>query len=448
MSGFRNVVFPLVVIRSGAPNTGLFVYNGNPAKGKLIAQIVAPGVIQDPFGNAVSAVLNIGIWSAAGVLLQHFGIDQNGIVNIAGPDGVTRVMINNGTGGTGPDIRFFNDFGAVILVVDPSRGGTFQYQDNNSAVQGVLIGAQVGKNTTDPINGTAVGAGITIIDPAFGDTLTAVGANISWGQVAFTAAAMDVANVGSTNQGPFRSIAAPEQTQTGHVVQRWYGTSPDGTRAAGTVISLTDPPSRATPELVEIQGTAALANATAPASLSGYAKPFAASSQLRVIDGADGNNYATQRQSLHITADQTINSTSPAIIGANSTSLSFPMAANRSYRFRAVIYWTQGATQAQQAFRLIGTGGLALGNMRVSVIQTQQSTAGATVFGDVLATLNADNAVVGASGFGAGANITTIFDGVITPAVAGTLNLEARCVTSSADTYTIRSWSFAEIMPE
>lgn len=317
---WNNLVFPLLIVtpQSGTP-TGLFVYNGSTAKGNLIAQIVAPGTVTDPVGDTVNAVLNVGKWSPAGAFLQHFGVDANGNVYVVDSTNTTRILIANGGNlvwaQAEPAIVFYNSSGAVIQVVDPQRGGNFQYQDNNSAVQGVLIGAQVGKNTTDPINGTGVGAGITIIDPAFGDILTAVGANISWSQVPFTVTAKDAANTGATNQGPFRSLAAPEQGQAGHVVQRWYGTSVDGTRAAGTVISTTDPPTRTTPELLEVQGTAAVQNASVPASLSGWAKPFAQSGALNVVDGTDGNTYDTQSNTVFVGgAGFTINSTSPQTI--------------------------------------------------------------------------------------------------------------------------------------
>jgi len=45
---------PLIVITSGAPNTGFFVYNGTPALGNPpVFSVTAPGVTTDPYGNTV-----------------------------------------------------------------------------------------------------------------------------------------------------------------------------------------------------------------------------------------------------------------------------------------------------------------------------------------------------------------------------------------------------------
>lgn len=69
------VVIANQVIIEGS-NDGLFVYNGAPALGNLIASIAAtPGT--DPYGNVYNAVFNIGNQQAA-----HFGVDNNGNVYI------------------------------------------------------------------------------------------------------------------------------------------------------------------------------------------------------------------------------------------------------------------------------------------------------------------------------------------------------------------------------
>lgn len=250
--------FNSLTVRNGTVISGVFLMYSSaiPAKGNLIMAFAPVSGGTDPVGNVYAQGFNWGTWDpASGQMKQHFGLDSSGRVFISGPDGVIRIQIDNGSFGTGPDIRFFNDFGAVIMVVDPSRGGVYQYQDNNSAVQGTLIGYSGGKNSTDPVNGTTVSAGVNLIDPVFGDFIQIVGASIIWGVAStLTKTAGDSVSTGATNQGPSRNIAAPEQTQAGHVVQRWYGTSPDGTRAAGTVISLTDPPTRSTGDLLEVQG--------------------------------------------------------------------------------------------------------------------------------------------------------------------------------------------------
>ena len=273
--GFQNTgeVIAEVVIIKGTTG-GLFIYNGNPQLGNPpILAAVPPGVHFDPFGNPVNSVLNIGNFSAA-----HAGFDQYGDFFLV--DGLDNHRMIMATGGApfnqpgmavnDPCIIFYNEFGAITLVVDPQAGGTFQYQDNNSGVQGPLIGAQIGKNTTDPVTSQTLTGGINVLDPVFGDTLSIIGANINWALPSFTKSANDTINQGSGATSPFRHIGAPEQSQTGHAVMRLYGTSVDGTVPAGVIISTTDPPVRAGASLLELQGGAILLNlATSPASVAG-----------------------------------------------------------------------------------------------------------------------------------------------------------------------------------
>lgn len=256
----QNIIAQIIVIEGSGD--GLFIYNGTAELGNPpILAAVAPGVTEDPFGNTVKAVLNIGNFSAS-----HIGWDADGNQYLSGPDGNTRIFMANGSIPTGPNnnmdpaIWFFNDFGAAVLVVDPSAGGTFQYEDLGSATQGGLIGAQQGKTSSvnDPVNNQTVPPGILLIDPVFGDQVQIVGGNINWSLPAFSKDANDTINQGSGSTSPYRHIAAPEQGQAGHIVQRWYGTSVNGTVPPGSVISSTDPPVRSTSEMFEIQGSAVL----------------------------------------------------------------------------------------------------------------------------------------------------------------------------------------------
>jgi hypothetical protein len=310
--GWQTNIFPLLIITSGSGFTGLFIYSPGPGKGNLIASFAAQAGT-DPYGNAYATGFNIGIWSAVtGSQAQHFGIDNQGRVYIVGPDGVTRVQINNGTAGVGPDIRFFNDFGAVILVVDPNAGGVFQYQDLGSAAQGVLVGAFLSKNAIDPVLGGSVGAGINVIDPAFGDSLAVVGANVSFRQALFTSNAIQTANTGAGATRPFFHAAAPEQGHAGHAVQRWYGTSADGTVAGGSVISLTDPPVPVVPgALLEVQGRLALTEIAVPVA-AGAPQLFGNTGgnvgAVSDTTSGDGNTYDVGHLILRLAASVSINS--------------------------------------------------------------------------------------------------------------------------------------------
>jgi hypothetical protein len=82
--GWRQVavIAPLVIIESGKPSTGLFIYNGKPGLGNPpVLAAVAPGVTTDPFGNPLPLVggsppvLDVGNLAAGGA---RIGIDQFG----------------------------------------------------------------------------------------------------------------------------------------------------------------------------------------------------------------------------------------------------------------------------------------------------------------------------------------------------------------------------------
>lgn len=331
----------------------LLLYTLPAAEGNLFFA-ASPMATSDPFGDVIPQGFNIGKWSAAGALQQHFGVDTSGRVYIAGPDGVTRIQINNGTGGVGPDVRFFNDFGAVILCIDPSAGGTFTYQDTGSATQGVLIGAQASKNFTDPIDGTTGSAGVDLIDPVFGDTITVLGANISFGQVAFTTKANVTANAGSGATNPFWGVTAPEQGHVGHSVLRVMGTSADGTVGPGVIISNTDPPVRALNNLLELQGSLGMLGVTAPPTPpAGNGTAFVdGSGLLRYLSGLAGDTNLYYVPHLIATASatpQTISSTSATAI----TGCALPVGIGK-YAFRARITYDGGTAAGTAQFGFSG----------------------------------------------------------------------------------------------
>ena len=117
-------IFPLLIIVSGEPHTGLFVYNGAPAKGSLVFAVTAPGVTSDPVGNSIpsSGVLNAGTWNASGVLTSHFGINNAGDTFLANSAGLTVVHEASADG----SIRFYNasgeGVGNLIASIAPATG--------------------------------------------------------------------------------------------------------------------------------------------------------------------------------------------------------------------------------------------------------------------------------------------------------------------------------------
>jgi hypothetical protein len=71
-------------------SSGVFFYNGAGSLGNApIFSVVAPGVTLDPFGNTVSAVMDIG--SLAGA---HVAFDASGVQYLADSTGTTRIMLD------------------------------------------------------------------------------------------------------------------------------------------------------------------------------------------------------------------------------------------------------------------------------------------------------------------------------------------------------------------
>ena len=67
-----------VVISGVGPGSGLFVYNGTPGPGNPpVFSVVAPGTTQDPFGNGISAIVEIGQQSGG-----HWHWDSSGNLDI------------------------------------------------------------------------------------------------------------------------------------------------------------------------------------------------------------------------------------------------------------------------------------------------------------------------------------------------------------------------------
>jgi hypothetical protein len=260
--GFQNTgeVIANVVIIKGTTG-GLFLYNGNPQLGNPpILAAVPPGVTLDPFGNAVQAVLNIGTFTAA-----HIGWDANGNTYVSDTNGITRIVVTGGAGGIWPGapdpaIIFYNAFGAIVLVVDPQRGGTFQYVDNNSNVQGGLIGAQTGKNTNDPIGGGALNAGVNIINPAFGDSTRVTGSIIVQNSLNWNTPYVQTPTGGAPAGavGPAMEYFSPGVTAGPNFgIAALFGESPDTTIDAGLVLNKNitqSQPVKNTSALLETQG--------------------------------------------------------------------------------------------------------------------------------------------------------------------------------------------------
>lgn len=99
------VVSPLVIVESGVPNSGLFVYNGKGGPGNPpVFSVVAPGVTEDPFGNAVTAVMVAGSDTGPHLLIDLdgnlfiFNSAAENVIQLIAGDGSIRVYPATGPG--------------------------------------------------------------------------------------------------------------------------------------------------------------------------------------------------------------------------------------------------------------------------------------------------------------------------------------------------------------
>jgi hypothetical protein len=160
----------IVIIYSSGTGavSGLFVYNGTPAYGNPpVFAVVAPGVTQDPYGNAVEAVMNIGDLAAA-----HLGADDSGNLYLADSTGDTRIYLSPslalmaiytagtagllatiaGTAGTEPLSHSSYDAGiAAYVTLTGTYAGVHAVElANQTTPYGPALAGLTIKNTTHP----------------------------------------------------------------------------------------------------------------------------------------------------------------------------------------------------------------------------------------------------------------------------------------------------------
>jgi hypothetical protein len=145
--GWRQVavVSPLVIITGTGADSGLFVYNGQPAAGNPpVFWVVSPGVTADPFGNTVQAVMGVGTLGGPGLL-----IDQFGNLAMAGADGSLLEL--------SPEANLpFALTGALAGIMQTLI--TMQTLDSNETQAGVISGIVLG-------SGSAAKMGTLITSP-------------------------------------------------------------------------------------------------------------------------------------------------------------------------------------------------------------------------------------------------------------------------------------------
>lgn len=171
--GWQQSVFSLLIVEGSGPGSGFFVYAGAPGPANPpVLSVVAPGTTADPFGNPVSAVLNVGNQSAA-----HAGFDASGVEYLSDSSGDVRITIDPGRQLIGfygaPGL--FNG-GALQLSIAATAGTD---QDANAYPAGIDLAAS--------------GFPLTITDPA---VINFLSAGVSTGSIKSLTASQRVAVTG------------------------------------------------------------------------------------------------------------------------------------------------------------------------------------------------------------------------------------------------------------
>lgn len=190
-----------------------------------------------------------------------------------------------------------------------------------------------------------------------------------------------------------------------------------------------------------------IAAATSPFALTNIAAPssglvasgvllFGSSGHLKTVSVTDGGTYGTERAVFTATG-QTVNSLTPATVAGIGVAI--PVAAAK-YLVRGCIIILQGAGGAgHQGVRFTGP---AVSNMNVSFLSVE----GATIFNSgVLGALSTD---MDSGAIPINTTAELHFDGIITFSAAGsTFGMQADCITSAADTWTLSANSYLELLP-
>lgn len=180
---WSNPAVNLIIIVSGSPNTGLFLYNGTPAAGNPpVLWAVAPGVTADPFGNTVSAVLGAGVPGG-----QSTQIDAAGDVTLTGTGGTQLAL----TPAAALPFSLTSTLTGVMQTV-MSLGSGDGNQNQAGIVSGITVGtgtaAKMGTLVMSPYGSTGMGLLLQAENDGATDTASALIGTITTtgGAVTFT----------------------------------------------------------------------------------------------------------------------------------------------------------------------------------------------------------------------------------------------------------------------
>ena len=344
----------------------------------------------------------------------------------------------------------FNGHGAAVNYLSTMAGNAafIQYLDNGSAVQGTLI-LSVNSETstfTEPYSSSTVQLGIEGVNPVFGSTFNSQGGSLLLSSTSLTLASqIGILNAPSSSQGPLLFVAGPEQTAAHHSEIILYGASPDGTSRTAQVwigiLAGSGSPTLVTDALLEISGSTALTDISAPASVAGASIAYSATGQLKYVS-SDTNAYNTGRLSLIANSTTLINNTTPI----NITGLQFTNVAATTYRVDAIIRLTAAASGTVQPFAVRVNGSATVSSMLLQFTQWNAEGTPTAVLG-ITTALNTDPThIIGTLG---NSNVATfVIGGFVTFSGAGSFGFTARGTLAAGDeTATVQTGSFADLMP-
>jgi hypothetical protein len=159
---------------------------------------------------------------------------------------------------------------------------------------------------------------------------------------------------------------------------------------------------------------------------------------LGPVTAGGGNG---QRQAKWITANQSITSTTPVVVGANSVPLSWSVVAG-SYELSGLLVCVIGATATQPVYQVNG-GGAAVSLMLVPYAFTYESGTGESTFNGHLSALATPTNSPTAS-FPIGAVVHFAFRGILTFTGAGTLDIRT-AENTNLDPFTMSLGSMASL---
>jgi hypothetical protein len=190
--------------------------------------------------------------------------------------------------------------------------------------------------------------------------------------------------------------------------------------------------------LLEVIGTMALDNESAPSSAAGVTQPFANSGHLDYVS-SDGNVYDTGRLTLVATGAQVItNASNTPINGWPAVNLGIG-----TYKIKGQILYSSQQAAGRAEFSTTGTAA-STGSDRLAF--TEKVMASPITWGNsALLGLGATAGFVGTP-LANGANYQTDIDGILTITTAGTFQIQALC-SVAGDTFTILFGTSLDIIP-